>query len=213
MRIYAYSSAYVLRLILITALSILGTLEAYAEQHYVGILPLVNHSPQKVNHKETLYLTSVVRKMTGFLPSDSYIVITNDNIDVLLQDKGKDLEECVGECALETARNLGADWLITGTVLQFGSSLRVELNLIRSKDGHVFTAPETIKGQNVERLETPIKLASLGLILRISQELKEKLIAKVGLDRKDQLECLLNPGECKKRSQKRNYKKLCRSMS
>ena len=163
---------------------------------YVGVLPLINKSTSSVSKDEIEYLTDVVRTMTAFLPKDEYVIITNDNIDVLLRDQDKNLEDCVGECALDTARNLGAHFLITGKVIRFGSSLRVSLNLITSETGNVFTSPGLIKGKGVEDLEQPIQLAALGLMLQISDSFKQELESKAGVDPKKQLQCVLNPSLC-----------------
>ena len=183
------------------------TTEVYAKnKKYIGVLPLINKSKKQVSPEEIEYLTSIIRTMTSFLSKEEYIVITNDNIDVLLEGKNKELEECVGECALETARNLGADYLITGTVLKFGKSLRVSLNLITSKTGNVSTVPDLLKGKSVEDLEKPLQLASLSLIMEISSDFKTELTLKAGSNREDQLRCLLKSSQCKTKELIQNTK-------
>ena len=62
---------------------------------YIGVLPLINKSKKQVSPEETEYLTSIIRTMTSFLSKKEYIVITNDNIDVLLEGKNKELDSSI----------------------------------------------------------------------------------------------------------------------
>jgi hypothetical protein len=80
--------------------------------------------------------------------------MTKNNILVLLPPNTK-LEDCVGTCAVDTGRRIGAQWILVGEVVRFGSSLRVVLNLHHSKSGEL-RGSETVKGESLEKLEGPL---------------------------------------------------------
>ncbi len=44
-------------------------------------------------------------------------VITKENLVVLLQSTGKRLEDCEGECEVDTGRRIGADLVVSGDLL------------------------------------------------------------------------------------------------
>jgi len=58
----------------------------------------------------------------------------------MLQAAGKTLEECQGECEVDTGRRLGADLIVSGEVLRFGSGLRINLKLHDVKSGQLCPA-------------------------------------------------------------------------
>lgn len=76
-------------------------------------------------------LTDQLRQQViGSLPSNRYEVITKQNIEVLLQNQGKSLDDvatCDTECETEFGRLLGADYVISGTVTKVFGKLRVTL--------------------------------------------------------------------------------------
>src|SRR5207237_489085 len=56
-------------------------------------------------------------------------VMTRENVIVLLQAQGKTLEDCEGECEIDTGRRLGADYVVSGEILRIGSSYPLDLRL------------------------------------------------------------------------------------
>ncbi len=100
----------------------------------IAVLDLKNRAG--VKDSELLYLTSLIRQAAGRLPSDRFSVMTKDNILVLLPP-GTQIEDCVGTCAVDTGRRLGAQWILVGEVVRFGSALRVVLNLHHSQSGEL----------------------------------------------------------------------------
>lgn len=62
------------------------------------------------------------------LPSDKYIIMTRDNIFELIPPN-MEIEECVGDCAIETGRNLGARHVLTGEASLVGDVYRISLSL------------------------------------------------------------------------------------
>ena len=77
-------------------------------------------------------------------------VITRENLLVLLQ--GKPLEECEGECEVDTGRRVGADYVISGEALKVGSLYKLNLKLHDTHDGRLL-AGGVVTGKSVEDLD------------------------------------------------------------
>ena len=52
------------------------------------------------------------------LPADQYHVMTRESMLEILADMGKDSSCFSGKCEIEIARNIGADYVITGDLLE-----------------------------------------------------------------------------------------------
>src|SRR4051812_22058741 len=70
--------------------------------------------------EDARYLTDVVRAAL-LQAAPRLSVMTRENLLVLLQASGKDLAECEGECEVDTGRRIGADAVVSGDVLKFGT--------------------------------------------------------------------------------------------
>ena len=53
----------------------------------------------------------------NFLPSQEYNIISRENMLQILQDMGKDVSCLRGMCEVAIARNMGADFVISGDIL------------------------------------------------------------------------------------------------
>ena len=56
---------------------------------------------------------------------DELVVMTRENMMDMLNQMGKTAEDCQGECEVEFARNIGADFVISGEVAAVSMSLRL----------------------------------------------------------------------------------------
>lgn len=83
------------------------------------------------------YLTDLVRSAAL---EAGVRVMTKENLISLLESQGKKLEDCEGECEVDTGRRLGADLVATGEILRFGSSLIVNLKLHETHAGQLLSA-------------------------------------------------------------------------
>lgn len=142
--------------------------EAYAngsktQQERLAVLTLQNRINMSL--EETQYLTSLVRRIASKRLAHRYLVMTQENIEVLLPPDTK-LEDCVSECQVETGRTLGARFIITGEVLRFGSSLRLTLRMHDTQSGQLLVS-EVAKANDIEGLETP------------TEQLVETLVASI----------------------------------
>lgn len=111
---------------------------------------------------DAAYLTDVVRsaalKQIGGLR-----VMTRENMLVLLQGSGKKAEDCEGGCEVETGRLLGADLVITGDVLKFGSAYKLNLRLHETRDGRLLSGSQA-SGRTVDELDQSLQAAVADLL-------------------------------------------------
>ena len=99
--------------------------------------------------------------LTG-VAGGGFSVITRENMLVLLKDMGKD--ECTeGDCEVETARNIGADYVVSGKVVRMEDVYVVTLKLHETRRG-------TLLGTDSVEAKTQIQL------LRILSEHARKMV-------------------------------------
>ena len=138
--------------------------EVYVDKERIAVLGLKNKAG--VNQGELNYLSEVIRGVASKLPKMRYSVMTEDNILVMLPPETK-LEDCQDSCAVTTGRNLGAHWVLVGSVVRFGSALRVTVRLHHSKSGEL-RGSERVKGSTLEELEAPLEKAAFRLFSELN---------------------------------------------
>jgi TolB-like protein len=103
------------------------------------------------------FLTDQIR--AGVLEAaPSLKVMTRDNLLVLLEASGKKLEDCEGECEIETGRRIGADLIVTGELLRFGEGLRVNFRLHETRSARLLAAA-VASGTQADALEKDLHRA------------------------------------------------------
>jgi TolB-like protein len=81
------------------------------------------------------------------------VVMTRENMLVLLRDMGK--KECgEGECEVETARNIGADYVVSGKVVRVEQSYFVTLKMHETQGGSLIGTDTVEATSQVELLRT-----------------------------------------------------------
>ena len=143
--------------------------KAVVEKDRIAVIGLKNKAGVKQN--ELNYLSDILRDVASKLPNQKYSVMTEDNIQVMLPPETK-LEDCEGVCAVTTGRNVGAHWVLVGSVVRFGKSLRVTIRLHHTASGEV-RGSEQLKGNTVEDLEFPLKQAGFRLFSVLDPTLLE----------------------------------------
>ncbi len=131
----------------------------------VAVLTLRNAT--QMQSSEVEFLTGLVRRETAKLLPQRYLVMTQENIITLLPP-GTRIEDCVGECEVDTGRAIGARYLITGEALRFGASLRISLRLHDTQSGRLINS-EMAKGLEVEDLEGPTQEAVRELLTPLTE--------------------------------------------
>jgi TolB-like protein len=83
------------------------------------------------------------------------VVMTRENMLVLLRDMGK--QECAeGDCEVETARNIGADYVISGKVVRIEQLYIVTLKLHETQGGSLL-GTETVEGASQVELTRSLR--------------------------------------------------------
>ena len=104
-------------------------LPASAASQRVAVLELRNKlAAAERTSLDASYLADLAR--AGLLKAAPTLdLMTRENVLVLIQASGKTLEECEGECEVDTARRLGADLVVSGDLLRFGTAYRISLRM------------------------------------------------------------------------------------
>ncbi len=63
------------------------------------------------------------------------VVMSREGMDAIAKDMGIDLASCEGECEVETGRNLGAHFVITGEVSEIGGTLVCTIKAHETENG------------------------------------------------------------------------------
>lgn len=106
---------------------------------------------REITAENARYFTDLVR--TAALESARGVeVMTRENLLVLLRATGKDLNECEGECEVDTGRRIGADLIISGDLQKLGSRFKLSLRLHETRDGRLLTS-SIASGQTIEQLD------------------------------------------------------------
>ncbi len=131
-------------------------------QQKVAVLEFHNYAG--LTDPEVMLVTDLVRgAAVTILPRTTYLVMTRESIFELLPP-GRELTDCVGECEVESGRNIGADYIVSGELIRFGESqsLRLSLKLFDTETSQLL-ATRIAKAGTVEGLERPIEEASVSL--------------------------------------------------
>ncbi|MEC7984312.1 MAG: PEGA domain-containing protein, partial [Myxococcota bacterium] len=70
------------------------------------------------------------------------IIMTRENIQQVLKDQGKTGEDCRGECEVELARNIGADYVISGELLNIDELYVLSVKLHETERGNLLAGKD-----------------------------------------------------------------------
>ena len=85
-------------------------------------------------------------------------VMTRENLLVLLEASGRRLEDCEGECEIDTGRRIGADYVVSGDILRFGTSIKVNLRLHETAGGSMLSGV-VASGKTADELDANLAKA------------------------------------------------------
>ena len=147
-------------------LKILAILALPAFATHVAVLETIA-AKDALSLEEKQYLTDVLRsEAVKALPAEhNYVIMTRENIITMLPP-GKTLEDCEGECLVETGKNIAADYIAQGHVGRFGNELTITVELYETA-GNKLLGSFSSKAQNVATLESEIRQKSQELFLQI----------------------------------------------
>ncbi|MEC7983680.1 MAG: hypothetical protein VX278_00870 [Myxococcota bacterium] len=87
------------------------------------------------------------------LPKDQYAVMTRENMMMVINDMGKDSSCMEGGCEVEIGRNIGADFIITGDILQLGDLYMLTLKLYETGSGRLLEMNEIRSKEIIELID------------------------------------------------------------
>lgn len=171
---YSGSSNIGTRFLLILVMSLLSfpQLTNATASSRVAVLDFSNQTD--LLESEVDYITSLVRSSTRkTLPSSQYIIMTRENILEMLPP-GQTLANCLGECAVETARNIDANFVVTGELVRFGGEFRITLTLHETRNGNLLSSVH-VGAENILGLEVPIRAKTVELFSPLHRNLSEPI--------------------------------------
>ena len=115
------------------------------------------------------------------LDHKQYSLMTRENMKVILSDMGKDVNCFEGTCEVDVARNVGADYVVSGTVAfideQFDITLKLHDSITGSIEAMETATVKTVSDLKVQSYNSTLDLLRLGL--------NEKVVAKKTLPSKN----------------------------
>ncbi len=87
----------------------------------------------------------VLRALSG----KNYVVMSRENMAVLLKDMGLDCESVQGECEVETGRNIGAAYVVSGSVEDVGGGLWLCTLKVHDTRSGALLATDDVRGKQV----------------------------------------------------------------
>ena len=92
------------------------------------------------------------------------LVMTRENMMDMLTSMGKSISDCTGECEVEIARNIGADFVVSGELTKLGDLLILNIKLHETVQGQLL-AVEDARGSKLEAMLDHAKLVG-ALVVR-----------------------------------------------
>ncbi len=115
---------------------------AQATGKLVAVLELNNKAG--LTDDEADFLTNNVRNVASqVLPRDRFVIMTRENIEMLLPP-GMDLKKCTeSKCEIEVGRKLGAEYIVTGEILKIFGNPRIQLSVHHVPSGNFLGSRNT----------------------------------------------------------------------
>ena len=127
----------------------------------LAVLELRNFA-KDLKRENAQYFTDVVRQ-TSLRVQPEVDVMTRENLLVLLESSGKKLDECEGECEVDTGRRIGADEVVSGEIQKLGSLYKMSLRLHDTREGKLLSSA-IASGKSVEELDVSVQKAAEDLL-------------------------------------------------
>lgn len=118
--------------------------QAYSDPTVQKRLAVLEFTGPGFNDPEIENLTDIVRDEAR-KQATGYSVMTRESLLVLLQTNGKKLAECQGECEVETGRLVGADVVVSGSVLRFAGDVKVSLKMHATASAEFLSMAEAVR--------------------------------------------------------------------
>jgi len=123
----------------------------------LAVLDLKNFT-KDLSRENAQYFTDVIRQ-ASLRMEPGLDIMTRENLVVLLQSTGKKLEECEGECEVDTGRRIGADQIISGEIQKVGTKYKMTLRLHDTREGRLL-ASAIGSGKSIDELDESAQKAA-----------------------------------------------------
>ena len=127
----------------------------------LAVLDFKNYA-KDLEKENVQYFTDLVRGVV-LKGAPRFNVMTRENLMVLLESSGKKLEECEGECEVDTGRRIGADEVVSGEIQKLGSLYKMSLRLHDTREGRLLSSA-IASGKSVEELDVSVQKAAEDLL-------------------------------------------------
>jgi len=104
------------------------------------------------------------------------IILTRENIQQIIKDQGKTLEDCEGTCEVEIAKEIGADYVISGDVSVFDGLYITTVKLHRTSNSNLLST-KMIESETKRNLLSNVKKITVQICkegLSFSDSLQKK---------------------------------------
>jgi TolB-like protein len=119
------------------------------QQPRVAVLELKGKLPRG----QLAVLSDKVRSgVLAGLHGKDYVVMSRENMAMLIKDMGLDCESVQGECEVETGRNIGAAYVVSGSVEDVGSGLLLVSLKVHDTQSGALKATGDVRGKEVIQL-------------------------------------------------------------
>jgi hypothetical protein len=110
----------------------------FASKKLVAILETAQEGKNtQLEAVELSYLSEIFRKKAlEVLGTQQFHIMTKDNILMMLPP-GKQLSDCLGECIVETGKNVGAHYVTQGSVRKIGKKLTFTASLFDTQNNQL----------------------------------------------------------------------------
>ena len=133
---------------------------APARSGKLAVLDLRNFAPD-LTPQNAQYFTDLVRG-AALKAHPQMEILTRENLLVLLQATGRKLDECEGECEVDTGRRIGADEIVSGELQKLGTLYKLTLRLHDTRAGHLLSTAQA-SGKSIEELDGAAQKAAAEL--------------------------------------------------
>jgi len=123
----------------------------------LAVLDLKNFT-KDLTRQNAQYFTDVIRQ-ASLKMEPGIDIMTRENLMVLLQSTGKKLEECEGECEVDTGRRIGADTIVSGDIQKVGTRYKLTLRLHDTHEGRLLSS-SIGSGKSIDELDESAQKAA-----------------------------------------------------
>ena len=139
----------------------------HAGHIYVAVVETISDK-NVITRDEKLFLTDKLRESAQrVLPSRmGYVIMTRENIQEMLPP-GKVIEDCEGQCLVETGKNINANYIAQARAGRVGSKLSLTVELYATNGANVVSY-FTIRSSNVDGLVDELERKADGMFRAIT---------------------------------------------